>query len=244
VAQFTDPTIKGIFYKSCALIVASKALTIASPFALKIVVDSMMVAGTAGFNLNHAFMGIGAFGAARLMGIGFSELRMTYITEIIQKGIRKVNFKSFKHLHALDLGYHKTSSKNTVFAINRAMRSMETGMRFVLGFFVPIACEFFFLTGMLWGYCGSKYLANMMLTLGVYTWYTKVASTQRRVHIKNRKDTDKQSEFYLNESIMNYETVKTFNNEKLEEERYDGILDKLQTNARVVQTSLSWLNVG
>jgi len=83
-----------------------------------------------------------------------------------------------------------------------------------------------------------------MLTLGVYTWYTKVASTQRRVHIKNRKDTDKQSEFYLNESIMNYETVKTFNNEKLEEERYDGILDKLQTNARVVQTSLSWLNVG
>ena len=82
MAQFTDPTIKGIFYKSCALIVASKALTIASPFALKIVVDSMMVSGNA-FNLNHALLGIGAFGGARLIGIEFSELRMTYITEII-----------------------------------------------------------------------------------------------------------------------------------------------------------------
>lgn len=87
VAQFTDPTIKGIFYKSCALIVASKALTIASPFALKVVVDSMMVNGGA-CNLNHALLGIGAFGAARLLGICFSELRMVYITEIIQKGIR------------------------------------------------------------------------------------------------------------------------------------------------------------
>jgi hypothetical protein len=46
------------------------------------VVDSMMVSGNA-FNLSHAFMGIGAFGAARLLGIGFSEWRMTYITEII-----------------------------------------------------------------------------------------------------------------------------------------------------------------
>ena len=124
------------------------------------------------------------------------------------------------------------------------MRSMETGMRFVLGFFVPIACEFLLLTGMLWGYCGSKYLGNMLLTLALYTYYTKQASMLRRIHIKNRKDCDKKSEFYLNESIMNYETVKAFNNEKLEEERYAAILDKLQDNARVVQTSLSWLNVG
>lgn len=67
----------------------------------------------------------------------------------------------------------------------------------------------------------------MMLTLVLYTYYTRVASLQRRIYIKNRKETDKKSEFYLNESIMNYETVKSFNNEKLEESRYKEILDNL-----------------
>ena len=67
----------------------------------------------------------------------------------------------------------------------------------------------------------------MMLTLVLYTYYTRAASLQRRIYIKNRKETDKKSEFYLNESIMNYETVKSFNNEKLEESRYKEILDNL-----------------
>ena len=67
----------------------------------------------------------------------------------------------------------------------------------------------------------------MMLTLVLYTYYTRHASLQRRIYIKNRKETDKKSEFYLNESIMNYETVKSFNNEKLEESRYKEILDNL-----------------
>jgi len=66
-----------------------------------------------------------------------------------------------------------------------------------------------------------------MLTLVLYTYYTRAASLQRRIYIKNRKETDKKSEFYLNESIMNYETVKSFNNEKLEESRYKEILDNL-----------------
>lgn len=55
---------------------------------------------------------------------------------------------------------------------------------------------------------------------------------------------DKRQEFYQNESIMNYETVKQFNNEKLEISRYENILEKLQKQAMVVQTSLSNLNIG
>jgi ABC-type transport system involved in Fe-S cluster assembly fused permease/ATPase subunit len=69
-------------------------------------------------------------------------------------------------------------------------------------------------------YCGTKYLSNMLLTLVAYTYYTRVVSKRRRVEIRDRKEAEKQSEFYLNESIMNYETVKAFNNEKMEENRY------------------------
>lgn len=61
------------------------------------------------------------------------------------------------------------SSKNTVFGITRAIRSVDSGLRFTLGFFTPIGFEFILLSGMLWGYCGFPYLLNMLVTLGVYT---------------------------------------------------------------------------
>jgi ABC-type transport system involved in Fe-S cluster assembly fused permease/ATPase subunit len=60
---------------------------------------------------------------------------MNYVTEMIQVGIKKLASASFKHLHKLDLNYHKTSSKNTVFGINRGLRSIDAGLRFFLGFF-------------------------------------------------------------------------------------------------------------
>lgn len=62
--------------------------------------------------------------------------------------------------------------------------------------------------------------------------------------MQNRKDAEKKSEFYLNESIMNYETVKAFNNEELERTRYRGHLDNLFNCAMTVQKSLGKLNIG
>ena len=149
---------------------------------------------------------------------------MFKISQMIQHGIRKISKDAFDHLHNLDLNFHKTSSKNTVFAINKAISSIESALRFTLGFFTPVACEFILLCAMLQFYCGPAYLANMLVTLGVYTYFTKVTSTKRRVYIRERKDAEKKSEFYLNESIMNYETVKAFNNEALEKRRYKELL--------------------
>ena len=84
----------------------------------------------------------------------------------------------------------------------------------------------------------------MMLTLGLYTYFSKTFSDKRRVQIRTKKNAEKASEFYLNESIMNYETVKAFNNEKLENNRYEDLLQKLRKNAVDVQLSLGQLNVG
>jgi hypothetical protein len=178
-----------MFYKSCALILMSKGLAIASPLCLKFVIDGMTAAE--GMNLHYTLYGIGAFGSARFLSIYMQEYRMKQIAEIIQKGLRKVSFQSFTHMHSLDLNFHKTSSKNTVFAINRATKSLESGLRFSLGFFVPIAAEFILLCGMLGGYCGPKYLGNMLMTLGCYTYYTRIVSKQRRVEIRDRKEAEK-----------------------------------------------------
>lgn len=101
---------------------------------------------------------------------------MYMVTDFITRGLRRLSFDAFTHLHALDLNFHKTSSKNTVFAINRAIRSIESALRFSLGFFTPVAVEFILLCVMLQFYCGPKYLFNMLITLGLYTYFSKTFS--------------------------------------------------------------------
>lgn len=84
-------------------------------------------------------------------------------------------------MQSLDIDFHKTSSKNTVFAINRAIRSIENGLRFTLGFATPIVIEFLMLCCMLNFFCGPKYLGNMLFTLAIYTYFTKIISDKRRI---------------------------------------------------------------
>tara|TARA_B110000285_G_C14976901_1_gene539420 strand:+ start:357 stop:929 length:573 start_codon:yes stop_codon:yes gene_type:complete len=180
---------KHLFYNSMVLLIGSKGLAVASPYILKQIVDSMTMAASVDFY--SAGIGIGMFGLARVGATVFQEMRMLQISKFINEGVRKVSSASFKHLHELDMNFHKVSSKNTVFGINRAIRSIESGLRFAIGFFTPIAFEFLLLTGMLWGYCGAPYMLNMMLTLGLYTKYSLVSSKQRVVHIRERKNFEK-----------------------------------------------------
>jgi len=74
---------------------------------------------------------------------------MLYLSAFIQQGVRRVGAASFQHLLLLDLNFHKVSSKNTVFGVSRAIRSIESGMRFVIGFVTPLLFEFLLLCGML-----------------------------------------------------------------------------------------------
>ena len=179
IMKMVDPEMKKTFYKAMGLIVLSKACAIASPFFLKGIVDSMTVASQLSFGT--ACFGIAAFSGSRFIGELTNNYRMYMVMNMIQSGIRRLSFDSFTHLHSLDLNFHKTSSKNTTFAINRALRSIESGMRFALGFFTPVFVEFILLCGMLQFYCGPQYLANMMLTLGLYTYFSKTFSDKRRV---------------------------------------------------------------
>jgi len=167
-----------LLYKTFGILVVSKSLTIASPFFLKIAVNALATATAV--NLGTALLGIGLFGMTRIGSSVLHEIRMVQIQELIQTGIKKISLASFTHLHSLDLTFHKLSSKTTVFAINRAIRSIENGLRFLLGFFMPVVGEFVLLSGMLYFYCGPYYLANMFGTLAIYTVFSKEYSKLRK----------------------------------------------------------------
>lgn len=137
------------------------------------------LADVAHIDLTLACLSIGAFGAARVLSGIFAEIRMNKITEIIQTGTQKVSLKAFMHLHALDLYFHRVSSKNTVFAIHRAVKSIDSALRFTLGFFAPVTVEFGLLCGLLYFYCGPAYLGNMLVTVSIYTIFSKEYSKYR-----------------------------------------------------------------
>ena len=159
------------------LLMLSKSLAVASPFFINIAVNALAEASKMDFSL--ACMAIVGFGVTRIMSSVFQELRMNQISEIIQLGIQKVSVRAFTHLHALDIYFHKISSKNTVFAINKAIRSIESALRFTLGFFAPVAFEFLLLCLTIQFYFGTPYLANMLVTLSLYTVFSKKYSTYR-----------------------------------------------------------------
>lgn len=138
---------KTLFRRSMILLLASKSLSLCSPFFLKMTVNALAMAQSV--DLTTACLGIGAFGLSKVLSSAFGELRMNMITQIIQTGSQKVAMMSFTHLHSLDLYFHRVSAKNTVFAIHRALKSIESGLRFSLGFFSPVVAEFVLLCGML-----------------------------------------------------------------------------------------------
>lgn len=108
---------------------------------------------------------------------------MDRITEMVQAGIKRLSVRSFDHLHDLDLTYHRAGSKNTVFGINRALKSLDQGLRFFLGLFAQMGMEFLLLCFALQFYCGKKYFLNMIITFAVYTLFTNKYKQSRMAQI-------------------------------------------------------------
>ena len=94
-----------------------------SPAVLK--TASVKAAAVAPMTIASIVASIGLFGATRIISTFFLCKQMDRITEMIQAGIKRLSVHSFDHLHDLDLTYHRAGSKNTVFGINRALKSLD-----------------------------------------------------------------------------------------------------------------------
>jgi ABC-type transport system involved in Fe-S cluster assembly fused permease/ATPase subunit len=231
-----------LFYLAMGSMFLSKGLALGAPYCLKIAVNALAQAQT--MNLNLAAMGVVGFGACRAFSSIFHEFRMSLVVKILRDAIQKLSLQIFSHLHMLDTTFHKTSTKNTIFAVNKALDAIDSGLRFAIGFVFPIALEFVLICGMLYFYCGPYYLLNIAVMLGVYTKFTQSYSKIRQIYIRDRRNEDKKAEFFLNESILSYDTVKYFGNENLEYNRYKRVQSEIYNIAMKVQYSLANINSG
>ncbi|EFQ27277.1 ABC transporter [Colletotrichum graminicola M1.001] len=230
-----------------SLLIGAKVLNVQVPFYFKSIVDSMNIdfAATGGTAATIAGSMVLAYGATRIGATVFQELRNAVFASVAQKAIRRVACNVFDHLLRLDLSFHL--SKQTG-GLTRAIDRGTKGISFLLTSMVfhilPTALEISMVCGILTWQYGAKFAAITILTMVGYTAFTIWTTAWRTKFRRQTNAADNKASTVAVDSLINYEAVKYFNNEKFEVSRYDKALQAYEKSSIKVATSLAFLNSG
>ncbi|KAF4471043.1 iron-sulfur clusters transporter ATM1 mitochondrial [Fusarium albosuccineum] len=230
-----------------ALLIGAKVLNVQVPFYFKSIVDSMNIdiAAVGGTATTVAGTMILAYGATRIGATVFQEVRNAVFASVAQKAIRRVAGNVFEHLLRLDLTFHL--SKQTG-GLTRALDRGTKGISFILTSTVfhilPTALEISMVCGILTYNYGAKFAALTVLTMVSYSAFTIWTTAWRTKFRRQANAADNKASTVAVDSLINYEAVKYFNNEKFEVARYDKALQQYERNSIKVATSLAFLNSG
>ena len=249
---------------SLGLMVGGKLVTIQVPFLFKNLVDelgsvqtdvsSIEIANTLasnGMDLTSTTMAglpvalVLGYGISRATASGMQELRNAVFAHVAQDAIRRVGRSVFEHVHKLDMTYHLNRNTGTLSRIlDRGNRSISFTLNAMVFNIVPTTIEVGVVTGLMAYEFGAMHSGVVLGTIGAYTAFT-VGITQWRTQFRrdmNRLENEASGKVV--DSLLNYETVKYFNNEDHESQRYAESLGGYQKAALQAQTSLSLLNFG
>lgn len=230
-------------------LVVAKVFLIAVPYFFKWVTDALNGELTAPDYLPLFILGpvmlVIAYNVARVLQVGFNQLRDALFASVGQHAVRQLAHLTFKHMHALSLRFHlqrRTGGLSRV--IERGTKGIETIVRFTILNTAPTILEFA-LVAIIFGVTyGLIYVVIVAVTIAAYAWFT-IAASDWRIKIRremNASDTDANTKAI--DSLLNFETVKYFNNEAMEAERFDKAMEGYERAATQVWTSLGWLNFG
>jgi ATP-binding cassette subfamily B protein len=241
-----------VVFALLALVVA-KAITLAVPIAYKSIVDLLTGEASAGEIAGLSALGLAAgpamliiaYGVARVLMVLFAQFRDVWFTVVAQHAVRELANRTFRHLHELSLRFHlerRTGGLSRV--IERGVNGVDTIVRMAVLNSIPTAVELAMISGLVAWYFGWIYVLVVLLTVGLYVWFTFWAS-ERRISIRrdmNESDTEAHSKAV--DSLLNYETVKYFGNEEHEARRFDASMARYERAAIRTYTSLGVLNTG
>ena len=225
-------------------LIASKAATVVIPIYFKQAIDALtatperaVVAVPVGLIL--------AYGAARVLSLGFGELRDAIFSKVGQRTIRRVALSVFRHLHALSLRFHlERQTGGLSRSLERGTSAIETLLRFSLFSIAPTLVEIALVTIILWKMFDGWFALATFVTVTAYIVYTFTVSEWRTKFRRQMNEEDRRANTKAIDSLLNYETVKYFGNEEHEARRYDQALAGYEGAAVKSQRTLSMLNVG
>ena len=186
-----------------------------------------------------------AYGVSRIFTNGFQQLRDVLFAKVAQRALRKLALITFRHIHALSLRYHITRQTGGLSRIvERGVKGVEFLLRFLLFSIGPLVLELLMIAILLYVMLDIRYLAVIFVTIGIYVWFTfKVTEWRVKLRKKmNEQDTDAAQKAV--DSLLNFETVKYFNAEQREANRYDIAMAGYEDAALKTAYSLGFLNFG
>ncbi len=186
-----------------------------------------------------------SYGVARILNLAFNELRDALFARVGQRAMRRFGIQVFEHLHNLSLRFHlERRTGGLSRAMDRGTRSVETLLRFSLFSIIPTFLELFLVAGILWGFFDAGFAALTVITVGGYIFFTVKISEWRLKFRRQMNDSEQRANTRAIDSLINFETVKYFGNERHEIERFDKALEGYEDAAVRSQLSLSALNIG
>lgn len=222
----------------------SKLISVATPLFYRDAVDALSGEGTPMLALGAIGLTI-AYGMARLMNVGFQQLRDAIFARVGQRALRMLALETFEHIHKLSMRYHitrKTGGLSRI--IERGVKGVEFLLRFLLFSIGPLILELIMIGVILTVLFDWSYLAVVAVTIGFYVWFTFTVSEWRVRLRRKMNDQDTDANQKAIDSLLNYETVKYFAAEEREARRYDSAMAGYEEAAIKTSYSLAFLNFG
>lgn len=225
-------------------LVAAKLASIGLPYVLKYTVDSLNGDLTT-LALAVPISLIVAYGTLRLLNVLLGEVRDTLFGRVTERAMRRIGLNVFKHLHNLDLGFHLDRRTGGLSRdIERGTSGISFLMRFMVFNIVPTLLEIGLVVGLLLFQFGWSFAFIIISSVICYVAFSMKATDWRTRFVQQMNEADSTTNSRAVDSLLNFETVKYFNNEAFEANRYDNDLAQWEVARRKNRLSLFALNAG
>ena len=243
------PDLKARVAWAFAFLILAKLVTAAVPFFFKYATDTLngeaeAVAWLPAVLLTPVMLVVG-YNVARVVMTALNQLRDALFARVGQHAVRQLAHRTFRHMHRLSLRFHlarRTGGLSRI--IERGTKGIETIVRFTILNTLPTIIEFALYAGIFAWNFGWSYVLVIALTVWAYAWFTIRASDWRIQIRRDMNDSDTDANTKAIDSLLNFETVKYFGNERMEAERFDRSMARYEVAATKTWTSLGWLNFG
>lgn len=236
---------RGRVILAMGMLILAKVATVSTPIALKYIIDYLDQNRGVDMLLWMPLMLVVAYGALRFGSTLFSELRDAIFARVAERAMRRVSLRVFKHLHERELAFHLDRKTG---GLARDIERGTTGISFLLRFtlfnIVPTLLEIVMVASILLIAFNVSYVFAILISVVVYVVFSIKVTEWRIAFVREANSRDNQSNSRAIDSLLNYETVKYFNNERFEAEQYDQGLEKWEQARLKNRLSMAALNTG